>query len=99
MEVQHGIWKIATGKGDRHYIRCMDTGANGGLMHPEQIAEMNGLGSYGWENIRDLAIAIELFEKAVNESNSISGAVNELHKFKNTQDKTDVIAFNDNLDD
>jgi hypothetical protein len=32
-------------------------------MHPQQLCDINGLGIYGYEHLKDLAIAILLFEK------------------------------------
>jgi hypothetical protein len=73
MEATKGIWKISKGKGDRLYINCLDSGVT---MHPDQINFMNGMGIYGYDNLKDLAIAILLYEKKVQESESILNQVN-----------------------
>jgi len=73
MEVQKGIWTINSGKGDRIYIHCTDGSKT---MHPEQLCGGNGLGMYGYQTLKDLAIAILLFEKAVINSESIMGFFN-----------------------
>lgn len=64
-KVTQGLWSVGDGKGNRHYVNCDNTytGAGEGLMHPEQVAERNGLGMYGYEHLQDLAIAILLFER------------------------------------
>lgn len=73
MESEKGIWKISTGKSDRFYINCTDESK---IMHPQEICKMNGLGMYGYENLKDLAIAILLFEKEKFKRESILFEVN-----------------------
>lgn len=68
MESQKGVWKISTGKGNRIYINCTDESK---VMHPQSLCGMNGLGMYGYENLKDLAIAILRFEIEKNVSESI----------------------------
>ena len=75
METEKGIWKISTGKGDRIYLKCTDDSK---IMHPDQLAGLNGLGIYGYEHLKDLAIAILLFEKEKQNSESIMGELNKL---------------------
>jgi len=75
VRVTYGSWVISTGKGDRHYINLI---GDDGIIHPNEIAAGNGLGSYGWGNLKDLAIALQLFEKAVNVENSIEAAVESI---------------------
>lgn len=59
------MWTITDGKGDRHYIHCdkptNDIGV--GVMHPEDLAGMNGVGMYGYSHLQDLAVAILKFER------------------------------------
>ncbi len=68
METTKGIWKVSNGKGDRLYISCEDESK---IMHPEDLCGMNGLGMYGYENLKDLAIAILRYEKEKQISESI----------------------------
>jgi len=68
MESENGIWKISEGKGNRIYINCSD--ANG-VIHPESLCKANGLGMYGYEHLKDLAIAILKFEKGKQDTESI----------------------------
>ena len=72
MTTKKGIWKISNGKGDRIYINCTDESK---IMHPQQICESNGLGMYGYDHLKDLAIAILRFEKEKQNSESIMGEV------------------------
>lgn len=60
MQSEKGIWKISTGKGNRIYINCNDANK---IMHPQDLCNLNGLGIYEYEHLKDLAIAILLFEK------------------------------------
>lgn len=60
MKTEKGIQKISAGKGNRIYINCTDEHK---IMHPQQLCDINGLGIYGYEHLKDLAIAILLFEK------------------------------------
>lgn len=60
MESEKGIWKITSGKGDRIYIKCSDSSK---IIHPDDLTGLNGLGMYGYENLKDLAVAILRFEK------------------------------------
>jgi hypothetical protein len=68
MKIEHDIWIISSGKGDRMYIKCINDNS---IMHPEDICGINGLGMHGWEKMQSLAIAILKFEKAQNEANSV----------------------------
>lgn len=68
MEAKHGIWKISDGKGDRHYINCE---SDLQVIHPQELCNANGLGLYGYETLKDLAIAILKFEKEKQNSESI----------------------------
>ena len=70
MEAEKGIWEVSKGKGDRIYIRCKD---DDNIMHPEKLCGNNGLGIYGYEHLKDLAIAILRFEKKKQDSDSIMG--------------------------
>ena len=72
MEAQNGIWKVSTGKGDRIYIKCTDESK---IMHPQELCKMNGLGMYGYQHLKDLAIAILRLEKEHQQSESILGNV------------------------
>ncbi len=40
-------------------------------MHPQDLCGMNGLGMYGYEHLKDLAIAILRFEKKRQDDDSI----------------------------
>ena len=73
MKVNHGIWEISDGKGDRHYVKCTNREP---VMHPDDLAGVNGAGMYGCHHLKDLAVAILKFEKEVNRINSIAHAVN-----------------------
>jgi len=68
MQAEKGIWAIQSGKGDRIYINCNDENK---ILHPEELCRMNGLGIYGYEHLKDLAIAILRFEKEKQDSESI----------------------------
>ena len=59
-----GRWTISQGKGARYYMSCNDIGKDPGVgvMHPDQLAEMNGCGVYGFQELKDLAGAIRKFE-------------------------------------
>ena len=72
MEAEKGIWKVVQGKGDRVYIECNDENK---VMHPQELCGMNGLGIYGYDNLKDLAVAILRFEKEKQNSESISSSV------------------------
>ena len=72
LKTEKGIWKISKGKGDRIYINCNDEKK---IMHPQEISNINGIGIYGYENLKDLAIAILLFEKKKQNSESIMGEI------------------------
>lgn len=74
MDANHGIWAIKTGKGNRMYINCKDDSK---IMHPADLSGMNGLGIYGYEHLKELAIAILKFEKVKNYSESILGALDD----------------------
>lgn len=73
MDVEFGIWKICTGKGDRIYINCQDEER---VIHPQELCNANGLGVYGYDNLKDLAVAILKFEKEKQESESINSHLN-----------------------
>lgn len=68
MATTKGIWTVRGGKGDRHYIECSDESK---VMHPQSLCDSNGLGMYGYEHLKDLAIAILKFEKEKQDSESI----------------------------
>lgn len=72
MEATKGIWKVSKGKNDRLYIRCDDESK---IMHPEDLCGLNGLGMYGYENLKDLAVAILRYEKEKQMSESILGKI------------------------
>ena len=74
MSTNCGIWDVSRGKGDRIYINCNNSEA---ILHPGELCGVNGLGMYGYEHLKDLAVAILRFEKAENESNSIMSKVKE----------------------
>lgn len=75
MRAKKGIWEISDGKGDRVYINCHDMGKT--VMHPQDISGMNGMGMYGYEHLKDLAVAILRFEKEKQNSESILNDVEE----------------------
>lgn len=72
-KAKNGIWEIEPGKGDRVYIYCTDENK---IIHPEHLCEALGLGIYGYEHLKSLAVAILQYEKAVQDSESIANAVN-----------------------
>jgi hypothetical protein len=72
MKAEKGIWQITTGKGDRIYINCDDKFL---VMHPESLCGINGLGIHGYENLKDLAVAILRFEKEKQKSESIENDI------------------------
>ncbi len=72
MKTEEGIWEISTGKGDRIYINCLDTSR---VMHPGDLCGANGLRLYGYEHLKDLAVAILKFEKLKQQNESIIKAV------------------------
>jgi hypothetical protein len=72
MTTKSGIWKISKGKGNRIYINCLDDNK---ILHPQELCGMNGLGMYGYEHLKDLAVAILRFEKEQNKINSIENDV------------------------
>lgn len=74
MKAEKGIWKISTGKGNRIYINCNNDQK---IMHPQELSKANGLGIYGYEELKDLGIAILRFEKQKQEAESISGNITE----------------------
>ena len=69
---EKGIWKVSNGKGNRMYINCTDEDK---IMHPESLCGINGLGMYGYEHLKDLAVAILRFEKEQQDKDSIMGSV------------------------
>ncbi len=71
MQTEKGIWKISNGKGDRIYINCTDESK---IMHPQKLCG-TVLGIYGYKHLKDLAIAILLFEKEKQNNESIMGEV------------------------
>jgi hypothetical protein len=75
MEAENGIWKISSGKGDRIYINCTDESK---IMHPQDLCGLNGLGMYGYEHLKDLAVAILRFEKEKQREESIIGNISRL---------------------
>lgn len=70
MEAKKGIWRVSSGKGNRMYINCSDDDR---ISHPEELSRTNGLLVYGFEQLKDLAIAILLYEKKVQHQESILG--------------------------
>lgn len=72
MTTESGIWKISQGKGNRIYINCVDDEK---ILHPQELCKGNGLGMYGYEHLKDLAIAILRFEKEQNKINRIESQV------------------------
>lgn len=72
MTTEKGIWGISEGKGNRIYIQCSGEEY---VMHPDQLCGLNGLGIYGYEHLKDLAIAILRFEKEKQNVDSISNNV------------------------
>lgn len=68
MQSEKGIWKISTGKGDRIYINCNDESK---ILHPQDLCNVNGLGMYGYEHLKDLAMVILLFEKEKQKTENI----------------------------
>jgi hypothetical protein len=72
MKAQKGIWTVQQGKGDRVYIECNDESK---IMHPSDICGINGMGMYGYEHLKDLAIAILRYDKEKLESESIISQV------------------------
>jgi len=68
MKSKKGIWEVSTGKCDRIYINCKDKDK---IMHPQDLCSHNGLGMYGYHHLKDLAIAILLFEKQQQYNESI----------------------------
>ena len=79
MKSRFGIWEVGTGKGNRHYINCIDGENNNGAntMHLDQIGETNGAGVYEWEHLQDLAVAILKLEEMKNRSVSIETKLNK----------------------
>lgn len=75
MNSEKGIWKISTGKGNRIYINCADESR---IMHPQELCGTNGLGMYGYEHLKDLAVAILMFEKEKQREESIMNEVDLL---------------------
>jgi len=71
MKVKNGIWEVSSGKGDRCYIKCIDTDP---ILHPHDLAGLNGVGMYyGVKHLTDLADAIAKFlQPTTNETNSMT---------------------------
>lgn len=98
MNIEQGIWTISTGKGNRIYIKCNDEEK---IMHPENIAGLSGLGIYGYENLKDLAVAILKFEKQKQYGESVDFAVKQEYFLENvphneeyeTEEKYDFESF------
>lgn len=59
MKTEYGIWSISKGKNGRVYINCNTSER---IMHPDQLCDINGIGIYGSDNLKDLGVAIMLFE-------------------------------------
>lgn len=73
MMSKKGIWYVGTGKGDRVYINCTDESK---IAHAHELCGNNGLCIYGYDNLRDLAIAILLLEKEKQKDESILNELN-----------------------
>lgn len=72
MKAEKGIWKIETGKGDRVYINC---DREESVAHPQLICKENGMCIYGYDNLKDLAIAILRFERDKQAAESIASQI------------------------
>ena len=72
MEAKKGIWKVSLGNGDRMYIDYTDESK---IIHPLEIFGINRIGIYGYENLKDLAIAILRLEKEKQLQESILSEV------------------------
>ena len=53
-------WEIVEGKGNHIYIKCDDENI---ILHPEDLCDNNGLGFYGYEHLKNMAIAIMNYDK------------------------------------
>lgn len=64
-----GIWTVGRGKGDRHYVEYTDIDLK--CETPSNIANDRAIMMYGYDKLKDLAVAILLFEKEENQKESI----------------------------
>lgn len=68
MKETYKQWEIAQGKGSRFYLRLLD---EENTMHPDDINDINGLGTYNFDILKNLAIGILRMEKALFEETNI----------------------------
>ena len=65
MKVTKGLYSISKGKGNRYYLNVDNSSEANcqGVMHPSSIAESNGMGFYGLDELKDLKKALGKFIK------------------------------------
>lgn len=80
MEITYKGWNVFSGKGDRVYIKYIGTGEEDRTIQnlsEQSFTSTNGILFYGMDKVKDLAVAISLFEHKMNESESIASILKE----------------------
>jgi hypothetical protein len=77
MEVTYKGWSVSSGKGDRVYIKFVGNEKEKESIGNNSLASDHGVLFYGIDKVKNLAVAISLFEHKLNESESINSIFKE----------------------